>query len=338
MDALPYVKDGRELDQIGVHGIRVRGFHGVMDAEQETGQLFYADVIAHTSTRGAANDDDLTRTVNYSEIADKTAEVLGGDPSRLIETVAEHVARAILSLDGVYCVDVAVHKPQAPLHVEFSDVTVRIRRDERTGGEWADKRIGSSAGMPDDPLSADGIGRAQDVFDERPAQFAEVYVALGANLGDMATTLGNAVADLHRIDGITVTGASPLVQSTPVGGPEQPDYLNAVIRIETTLAPREMLAACQGIEMVYGRDRSIENGPRTLDLDILTYNSLVGTSRDLVLPHPRAHERGFVLVPWAAFTPDAVLPGPEGGRVGDLVTTVDTSGVTVLTQPGTTTA
>ncbi|WP_159451342.1 2-amino-4-hydroxy-6-hydroxymethyldihydropteridine diphosphokinase [Demequina sp. NBRC 110054] len=334
MDALPYVKNGRELDQIAVHGIRVTGFHGVNANEKETGQLFFADVVAHTSTRAAAASDDLRKTLNYSDIADKAAEILAGDPSNLLETVAEQIARAVLEMDGVFCVDVVVHKPQAPLHVEFGDVTVRIRRDVRTGGLWSDKRIGSSAGKGDDPLSADGIGPAHDLFDKRPFQPVDAYLALGANLGDMATTLSNAVSDLHRISGITVTGASPLVQTTPVGGPPQPDYLNAVIRVETSLAPRELLAACQGIEMVYGgRDRAEENGPRTLDIDVLQYDDLAEVTEDLVIPHPRAHERGFVLVPWAAFAPNAVLAGENGGRVGDLVNSIDTSGVTTVAEP-----
>ncbi|MDN4471992.1 2-amino-4-hydroxy-6-hydroxymethyldihydropteridine diphosphokinase [Demequina zhanjiangensis] len=335
MDATPYVKDGVELDQIAVHGIRVTGFHGVNANERTTGQLFYADVVAHVSTRAAAGSDDLTRTLNYSNVADVAAEILAGDPANLIETVAEHIALAVLDMEGVYCVDVVVHKPQAPLHVEFADVTVRIRRDLRTGGLWADKRIGSSAGMPDDPMSPGGARPTGDAFDAAPGRPVKAVLALGANLGDMAQNLSNAVGDLHRINGITVTAASPLVQSTPVGGPPQPDYLNAVITIETTLSPRLLLAACQGIEMVYGRERSVANGPRTLDIDIIDFDGLVAEAEDIQLPHPRAKERGFVLVPWAAFDADAVLPGEGGGRVGDLVTTVDTSGVQIVAQPQT---
>ena len=331
--ATPYVKDGIELDQIAVHGIRVKGSHGVYSSERETGQLFFADVVAHVSTRAAASSDDLTRTLNYSEIADKAAGILAGDPSNLLETVAEHIALAILEMEGVQCVDVIVHKPQAPLHVEFKDVTVRIRRDLRTGGLWSDKRIGSSAGMPDDPLALGSPAPSTDEFDARPDQPVKAVLALGANLGDMAQTLSSALGDLHRITGIQVTGASPLVQTTPVGGPPQPDYFNAVINVSTSLSPRELLQACQGIEMVYGRERTVENGPRTLDIDIIAFGDLVGETADLTLPHPRAHERGFVLSPWAAFDADAVLPGPHGGRVGDLVQRVDLSGVQVVAQP-----
>jgi dihydroneopterin aldolase/2-amino-4-hydroxy-6-hydroxymethyldihydropteridine diphosphokinase len=329
----PYIKDGVELDQVVVQGIRVTGFHGVLATERESGQVFVADVVAHVSTRAAAAGDDLTKAVNYSDIADRTAEILAGDPAKLIETVAEHIARTVLEMDGVYCVDVALHKPQAPLHVEFKNVTVRIRRDLRTGGLWADKRIGSSAGMADDPLAPGGAGPARDGFDARPLQPVPALLALGGNVGDVNATLIAAVADLHRITGIEVRATSPLVRSRPVGGPPQEDYFNAVVRIHTALAPRELLGACQGIEMVHGRERLVQNGPRTLDIDIVAYADVEGSAADLTLPHVRAHERGFVLVPWAAMEPQAELGGPHGGRVAELAARVGADGVELVADP-----
>jgi len=327
----PYVKGGIELDQIIIEGIRVRGFHGVLSTERETGQLFIADVVAHTTMRQAAATDNLSQTVNYSDVADAVAEVLAGNPSDLLETVAEHCARAVLEFDGVECVDIAIHKPQAPLHVEFADVVVRIRRDLRSGSLWADKRIGSSAGMSDDPLAAPGMGK--DIFDERPLQPVTAWIALGGNLGDVDATLHAAVRALDRFSGVHVTGTSSLVKSAAVGGPPQPDYLNAVVRVETALAPRELLAACQGLEVVHGRERTVENGPRTLDVDIIAFDDLVGESNDLVIPHPRAHERAFVLVPMSDIAADATLPGADGGAVSDLIASVDASSVEVVASP-----
>ncbi len=329
----PYVKDGVELDQVVVQGIRVTGFHGVLATERATGQVFLADVVAHVSTRAAAARDDLTKTVNYSDIADRAAEIIAGDPAQLIETVADHIARAVLAMDGVHCVDVALHKPQAPLHVEFQDVIVRIRRDLRTGGLWSDKRIGSSAGMADDPLAPGAAGPPHDGFDNRPAQPVPALLALGGNMGDAQATLAAAVGELHRITGIEVRATSPLVRSRPVGGPPQDDYFNAVVRIHTALAPRELLGACQGIEMVHGRERLEVNGPRTLDIDIVAYSDVEGSTADLTLPHPRAHERGFVLVPWAAMEPQAELGGPRGGRVADLAAAVGAHGVELVADP-----
>ncbi|WP_062136333.1 2-amino-4-hydroxy-6-hydroxymethyldihydropteridine diphosphokinase [Demequina aestuarii] len=325
--ARPYVKDGIEFDQIAVRGIRVSGFHGVFATEREEGQLFLADVVAHVNTRAAAAGDDLTRSVNYSDIADRTAEILAGSPFKLIEAVAEHIARELLQIERIECVDVTVHKPQAPLHVEFKDVTVSIRRDLRDGSLSADKRIGSSAGFSDDPLDP-GAGPARDVMDERPAQPVGAVIALGGNLGDVEPTFREALAALHRVPGVEVRAASPLVRSVPEGGADQPDYLNAVARIQTSLAPRQLLAACNGIEMLYGRDRTVRGSARTLDLDLITYDGVTGDSADLTLPHPRAHLRGFVLLPWAHMEPDATLE--PHGRVADLARRAAFDGVTVV--------
>jgi dihydroneopterin aldolase/2-amino-4-hydroxy-6-hydroxymethyldihydropteridine diphosphokinase len=325
----PYVRSGIEFDQIAVHGIRVTGHHGVLESERETGQVFMADVVVHTSTQWAAYSDDLTKTVNYSDLADRVAEVLAGDPAELIETVAEHIAKAALSFEGVECVDVRVHKPQAPLHVEFKDVTVTIRRDSRTADLGPERRIGSSAGLPDDPQHPDASPLVNDAFDERPLQPVPALLALGGNLGDIESTLRNAVHDLDRIAGIEVRSTSPLVRSRPAGGPDQPDYLNAVIRIHTSLSPRELLSACQGIEVVHGRERSVVNGPRTIDIDVIEFEGAQGESEDLTLPHPRAHERAFVLAPWAAMEPSAMLAGV--GRVADAAQALP-EGVTVVAQ------
>ncbi len=312
---MPYVKGAVVLDQVAVHGVRVQGWHGVHATERESGQLFVADVVVHLSTAAAADKDDLARTVNYSDLADRAAEILAGDPADLIETVAEKVAFAALSFPGVECVDVRIHKPQAPLHVEFKDVTVTVRRDRDSARLNSMVRIGSSAGLPDDPSDPGAAPVVRDAFDERPAQPVPVLLALGGNIGEAEATLRSAVQDLERIPGVQVTSTSPLVRSAPQGGPAQPDYLNAVVRVHTALSPRELLAACQGIEVVHGRVRGELNGPRTLDIDIIDFDGLTGTTADLTLPHPRAAQRSFVLVPWAAMEPEAVLTG--SGRVAD---------------------
>ena len=326
----PFLKDGIELDQISVEGIRVQGHHGVLATERETGQLFLADVVAHVNVRAAASTDELARTVNYSDIADRVAEVLAGDPSDLLESVAERCARVVLEMSGVECVDIAIHKPQAPLHVEFADVVLRIRRDLHSGTLWADKRIGSSAGSSHNPLDAP---TARQPFDERPLQPVKAWIALGGNIGSVEPTLRAAVRLLDRTSGIHVEATSALVRSAAVGGPVQPDYYNAVVLVETALAPRELLHACQGVEVVHGRERTVENGPRTLDVDIVSYGDLVGDEGDLTLPHPRAHERAFVLVPVADIDADAVLPGPNGGPVATLLAGVDAGSATVITKP-----
>ncbi len=162
-------------------------------------------------------------------------------------------------------------------------------------------------------------------LDEAPARPVRAVLALGTNLGDRAATLQAAVLDLDAFEGVRVLAASPVVETDPVGGPGQPDYLNAVLVVETTLSALDLLAACQQVEAEHGRSRSVRWGPRTLDVDVVDYEGTLAATSVLVLPHPRAAERAFVLVPWLAVDGDAVLPtggGPVAvadllGRLGD---------------------
>ncbi len=168
-----------------------------------------------------------------------------------------------------------------------------------------------------------------DRLDADPPDAVEAVLAIGANLGDPQATLRAAVTDLDRLPGIQVMEVSPLARTTAVGGPEdQPDYLNAVLVVHTTLSPRGLLRATQAVENAHGRVRDERWGPRTLDVDIIKYGTLVADADDLTIPHPRAHERAFVLVPWAEVQPDALLPGLGGGPVQQLADTApDRSGI-----------
>ncbi|WP_084618048.1 2-amino-4-hydroxy-6-hydroxymethyldihydropteridine diphosphokinase [Jonesia quinghaiensis] len=167
-----------------------------------------------------------------------------------------------------------------------------------------------------------------DPLDREPESPTKVVLALGANLGDAQQALSGAVQALHDTEGFTVVDIGPLARTAAVGGPDQPDYLNTVIIGETTLAPRDLLRATQAIENAHGRVREEHWGPRTLDIDIVVYEGVISSTDELELPHPRAHERAFVLVPWAQIDPDAELPGLGGGPVADLADTApDRSGV-----------
>jgi 2-amino-4-hydroxy-6-hydroxymethyldihydropteridine diphosphokinase len=137
-------------------------------------------------------------------------------------------------------------------------------------------------------------------------------LSVGSNLGDRLAHLRGAVAGLAEV----LVAASP-VYETPAWGPvEQDDYLNAVLLVEGPEDPRGWLARACELEDAAGRERSVRWGPRTLDVDVITVDALRSDDPHLTLPHPRAHERAFVLVPWADVGPDAVLPGH--GTVGDL--------------------
>jgi dihydroneopterin aldolase / 2-amino-4-hydroxy-6-hydroxymethyldihydropteridine diphosphokinase len=155
----------------------------------------------------------------------------------------------------------------------------------------------------------------------------EVVLALGANLGDRAGTLRAAVTDLGTTPGLTVVAVSAQVETDPVGGPDQPDYLNAVVLGVTTLSPSGLLAACHLVEARHGRERAVRWGARTLDVDVVAYGApgsageVVSDEPQLTLPHPRAHERAFVLVPWHQVQPAATLRLPDGSirPVADLL-------------------
>ncbi|MEZ5117903.1 MAG: 2-amino-4-hydroxy-6-hydroxymethyldihydropteridine diphosphokinase [Candidatus Nanopelagicales bacterium] len=149
--------------------------------------------------------------------------------------------------------------------------------------------------------------------------------SLGANLGDRLAALQAAVDTLAGAPGVDLVAVSPVYETDPVGGPEQPAYLNAVVVADVTVDAPALLAAAHTAERALGRTREVRWGPRTLDVDVLAVGDEVRDDPALTLPHPRAHERGFVLVPWAAADPDAVLPGH--GRVADLAAAVGADGV-----------
>ncbi len=135
------------------------------------------------------------------------------------------------------------------------------------------------------------------------------YIALGSNLGDRHYHLDNSLTVINEIDGVTVERVSSYYETEPVGGPPgQIDFLNAVARIQTVLSPEQLLEALLWTEQKFGRVRSVKNAPRTLDLDVLLYDDWIIDTLELTLPHPRLHERAFVLQPLAEIAPQLVHP------------------------------
>ena len=141
------------------------------------------------------------------------------------------------------------------------------------------------------------------------------WVALGANLGDPLATLQRALSELAAHPHMRLEARSHFYRTAPVES-SGPDYVNAVVRLRTALAPLDLLDALQGIELAHGRERPYRNAPRTLDLDLLAYDDLQLDTPRLTLPHPRMHARAFVLRPLADIDPDLALPR---GRVRDLL-------------------
>ncbi len=143
------------------------------------------------------------------------------------------------------------------------------------------------------------------------------YVALGANLGDPIATVTAAIAALRQLPDTAFVTASSLYRTAPVGLKHQPDFINAVVELNTVVPAPTLLEMLFAIEARFGRQRSVRNAPRTLDLDLLLYGDEISSDPVLSLPHPRLHERAFVLAPLAELAPRLLIPGH--GPVSDLL-------------------
>jgi 2-amino-4-hydroxy-6-hydroxymethyldihydropteridine diphosphokinase len=156
-------------------------------------------------------------------------------------------------------------------------------------------------------------------------QVRRIVLSLGSNLGDRLEQLQGAVDALADTPELTVVGVSPVYETDPVGGPDQPDYLNAVLVADGPQSPRTLLERALAIENAFDRVRDVRWGPRTLDVDVIAVGDLVVDEPDLQVPHPRAAERAFVLVPWLDVDAAAELAG--GGPVAALLEHLDSTGV-----------
>lgn len=279
-------------DRISLLGVRARGFHGVLADEKRDGQDFVVDVVLDVDLAPAGTTDDLARTINYAEVGADVVRRIEGPSLDLIESLAEQIAGDALARPAVRGVEVTVHKPSAPVGVPFGDVAVSIHR----------------------------------------TRAVPVVIAMGANLGDASRTLQAAIDDLG--DAVQSVRRAPFVSTEPVGGPDQPRYTNTVVLATTALAPHELLAALRAVEARHGRVREVRWGARTLDLDLIQYGDpaagtdVVSGDPLLTLPHPRAHERGFVLQPWSRVDSGAHLRvGDRVVRVLDLLAGVDSSDI-----------
>ncbi|WP_055428166.1 2-amino-4-hydroxy-6-hydroxymethyldihydropteridine diphosphokinase [Bifidobacterium aesculapii] len=271
------------MDTIRLTGVRANGTHGVLDFEHERAQPFIVDATLHLDLAAAGRSDALGDTVDYGRAAKEIVAVIEGAHVDLIERLAQIIADRLLAIDPIRTVDVTVHKPHAPITVPFDDVAVSITRSRDAGATH------------------------------------RAVIALGGNLGDVEATLRDAVRRIDGLDGTQVTGVSPLYRTAAWGMEDgTPDFLNAVLEATTTLDAHALLAGLARIEADHGRTREDHWSSRTLDLDIIDYDGRESDDPNLTLPHPRAWQRAFVLVPWAALDPHADLPGMHGGPVREL--------------------
>ncbi|MGW3494048.1 2-amino-4-hydroxy-6-hydroxymethyldihydropteridine diphosphokinase [Streptomyces sp. NPDC001020] len=177
------------------------------------------------------------------------------------------------------------------------------------------------------PVPASVVERV-DAADSTLQNPKRAVISLGSNLGNRLETLQGAIDALEDTPGVRVKAVSPVYETEPwgVAPGSQPSYFNAVVVVKTTLPPSSLLERAHAVEEAFHRVRDERWGARTLDMDIVTYAGVLSDDPALTLPHPRAHERAFVLAPWYDLDPEAQLPGH--GSVADLLAAVTRAGVT----------
>ncbi len=261
-------------DRIEVLGLRVVARHGVLPEERERAQPFEIDLEIEADLSEAARHDDLSKTVDYGSVVEKVTE--------------------------------------ARDHEEFRAARGAGRRDRRVRADRLESRSSHSPGAQA-PAAGRGrsrLGRSDDPPQpglSRPLSRMLAFLGLGSNLGDRESHLVGAVEGLRKLD--PDLKVSPVYETAPVGGPAgQGAYLNCVVRLDTDLTPRELLGVAQALEHEARRVRTVKDGPRTLDIDLLLLDDMVIEEDDLVVPHPRLLERGFVLAPLEDLDPSRVPP------------------------------
>ena len=256
------------MDKIRIDRIKIFAHHGVLDEEKQEGQYFYVSVEMYLDLKACGTSDKLERSVNYADVADLVQATFTEVSYDTIEAAAESVVEAIL---GEYEL--------------IRKVTVKVSK-------------------PSAPIDAE----FEDVSVEITRSRHVVYLGLGSNLGDREKYLEMAIEELGRDSSIEVTRVSSVIETEPYGPVDQPDFLNAVIEINTTLEPDELLDIIHDIEQEAGRERIIHWGPRTLDIDILLFDNIVMNTETLTIPHPEIDRREFVLKPLTEIAPHVVHP------------------------------
>lgn len=317
------------LDHISLVGIEERGRHGMLDHERQDGQLFLVDADIYLDLHGAGASDRIEDTVDYSQTSALISRIITGPPCDLLEKVAAQIAEETLELENVQAVRICLHKPEAPLGLEKQDVKVTIWRGLENLLPEEEEPLEETAPLSLAEIAAEGAAEPGDTspeeadnpLEQAPTSPRQVVVAMGGNLGEVSATFREVVAQLSQTSGIGVVEVSPLVRTAPVLSEhqeEQPDYLNAVVILSTMLSPLALLQVLQNLEDEHGRVRSERWGARTLDLDIIDYQGVTSKDERLILPHPRASQRAFVLLPWSLVAPAAELTG-----VGEVVVLAD---------------
>ena len=256
------------MDKIHIKDLEIIGFHGAIPEETVLGQKFVLSFELDVDLRQAGKNDDLTKTVHYGELAQKVEEEFTKTSYDLIEKAAEEICEFVLL--------------NYPL---VKKVKLLLKKP------WAPTRK-----------------HVEYVAVEIERKWNKVYIAAGSNLGDKEETLKEAIYIIDKRKDCVVTKVSNFYTTDPVGYEDQDQFVNCVFEINTLQTPSELMDTLLEVEKDFKRERIIRWGPRTLDLDIIFYNDIISYDEHILIPHPRAHERQFVMKPMCDINPYYVHP------------------------------
>lgn len=257
-----------QMDKIVIKDLEVFARHGVLKEENALGQKFIISAELFCDIRPAGRSDKLENSVNYAKVCELIKKNMTENTYKLIETAAESIAEQIL---------LGFDK--------IKGVKIGVKKP------WA-------------PI----LTNVDYVGVEITRMRHTAYIALGSNIGDTRAQLENAVREIDESKYCSVKKVSDFIVTKPVGDVLQDDFLNGCIETETLLSPHELLDFLHEIEKNHGRERIVHWGPRTLDLDIILYDDIIMNDEDLIIPHPEAANREFVLEPLSQIAPFAYHP------------------------------
>ncbi|MCQ2531827.1 MAG: 2-amino-4-hydroxy-6-hydroxymethyldihydropteridine diphosphokinase [Saccharofermentans sp.] len=253
------------MDHLRMVDMEFYGYTGCLPEEKENGQTFVVTVDMACNRIPGAMTDNLEGTINYAELYERIKNYVTTSKGNLIENLAYNIGGIVLDYSDIPdSVKVTVSKPQAPVVGMFKtmETTIELNRVQESGFKHS------------------------------------VVLALGSNMGDKEQYLKEASKRLMMSGHVQIIKAGGLYETEPVGYDDQPYFYNTVLDVKTDLEPEELLNLTQKIELDLHRVRTIKNGPRTIDIDILLYDDITMDSDRLIIPHPRMYERAFVLCPF----------------------------------------
>ncbi|NLO08268.1 MAG: 2-amino-4-hydroxy-6-hydroxymethyldihydropteridine diphosphokinase [Clostridiales bacterium] len=251
------------MDRITISDLEVFAYHGVLKEENSLGQKFLISAELYMDVSEAAKDDDISKSINYANICKEIDTFLKNHTFKLIETMADRLAKHLLILyKNLDEICIKIKKPWAPILMTLDTVSVTVNR------KWHN-----------------------------------VYLSLGSNMGDMEDNINKAIILLDKEEDCHLIRVSTLRLTKPVGPVKQNDFLNGALYMKTLKNPYELLALIGSIENELKRVREIHWGPRTIDLDILLYDDQIIQSEELIIPHVEMDKRLFVLEPMAELAP-----------------------------------